>query len=97
MRLTRRIKIQLAIFTVIARGRRLGHGLRLHQAAGDAVRRRALHASPWSCREAGGLYPSGNVTYRGTEVGRSRTCDLTDTGVEAVLSLQLGRRRSRPT
>ena len=40
---------------------------------------------------AGGLYPSGNVTYRGTEVGRvESTCELTDTGVEAVLSLQSG-------
>ena len=41
--------------------------------------------------EAGGLYPSGNVTYRGTEVGRGRiACDLTDTGVDAVLSLNSG-------
>ena len=37
--------------------------------------------------ETGGLYPRGNVTYRGTEVGEVKSVDLTDTGVEAVLSL----------
>jgi phospholipid/cholesterol/gamma-HCH transport system substrate-binding protein len=39
---------------------------------------------------AGGLYPSANVTYRGTEVGRVESVDLTDTGVQAVLSLRSG-------
>ncbi|TPG32566.1 MCE family protein [Mycobacterium hodleri] len=37
---------------------------------------------------AGGLYASGNVTYRGTEVGRVTEVRLTDTGVDAVLSLK---------
>ena len=40
--------------------------------------------------EAGGLYKSGNVTYRGTEVGRVEDVRLTDTGVDAVLSLKSG-------
>jgi phospholipid/cholesterol/gamma-HCH transport system substrate-binding protein len=40
--------------------------------------------------EAAGLYKSGNVTYRGTEVGRVEDVRLTDTGVEAVLSLKSG-------
>jgi phospholipid/cholesterol/gamma-HCH transport system substrate-binding protein len=35
----------------------------------------------------GGLYPSGNVTYRGTEVGRVDSVALTHSGVDAVLSL----------
>jgi phospholipid/cholesterol/gamma-HCH transport system substrate-binding protein len=39
---------------------------------------------------AGGLYSSGNVTYRGTEVGRVESVNLTDTGVDAVLSLKSG-------
>jgi phospholipid/cholesterol/gamma-HCH transport system substrate-binding protein len=39
---------------------------------------------------AGGLYPSGNVTYRGTEVGRVESVNLTNSGVEAVLSLDSG-------
>jgi phospholipid/cholesterol/gamma-HCH transport system substrate-binding protein len=37
--------------------------------------------------EAGGLYPRGNVTYRGVQVGEVKSVELTDTGVSAVLSL----------
>ena len=37
--------------------------------------------------QAGGLYPGGNVTYRGVEVGRVQAVRLTDTGAEAVLQL----------
>ncbi|BBY93363.1 mammalian cell entry protein [Mycobacterium gallinarum] len=37
--------------------------------------------------QAGGLYERGNVTYRGYQVGRVKSVRLTDTGVEAVLSL----------
>ncbi|MGE2735679.1 MCE family protein [Mycolicibacterium vaccae] len=37
---------------------------------------------------AGGLYSSGNVTYRGVKVGRVDRVELTDTGVAATLSLQ---------
>jgi phospholipid/cholesterol/gamma-HCH transport system substrate-binding protein len=36
---------------------------------------------------AGELYRAGNVTYRGVEVGKVSKVQLTDTGVEAVLSL----------
>ena len=39
---------------------------------------------------AGGLYANSNVTYRGTEVGRVADIRLTDTGVDAVLSLRSG-------
>jgi phospholipid/cholesterol/gamma-HCH transport system substrate-binding protein len=39
---------------------------------------------------AGGLYATGNVTYRGVEVGRVDSVALTDTGVDAVLSLKSG-------
>ena len=39
---------------------------------------------------AGELYRAGNVTYRGVEVGRVSKVHLTDTGVEAVLSLKSG-------
>jgi phospholipid/cholesterol/gamma-HCH transport system substrate-binding protein len=38
--------------------------------------------------QAAGLYASGNVTYRGTEVGRVDEVRLTPTGVEAALSLK---------
>ena len=37
--------------------------------------------------EASGLYPRGNVTYRGTEVGQIKKVTLTDAGVQAELSL----------
>ncbi|MET0701610.1 MAG: MlaD family protein [Mycobacterium sp.] len=38
--------------------------------------------------EAGGLYQRANVTYSGSEVGQVEAVHLTDTGVEAVLSLR---------
>lgn len=38
--------------------------------------------------EAGGIYQRGNVTYRGTEVGRIEDVRLTDSGVEATLVLR---------
>ncbi len=37
--------------------------------------------------ESGALYPNSNVTYRGTEVGRVKSVQLTDSGAAAVLSL----------
>ncbi|BBY25714.1 mammalian cell entry protein [Mycobacterium stomatepiae] len=37
---------------------------------------------------AGELYRAGNVTYRGVEVGKVSKVQLSDSGVEAVLSLQ---------
>ena len=37
--------------------------------------------------EAGGLYSRANVTWRGTEVGRVKSVNLTDNGVEAELTL----------
>jgi phospholipid/cholesterol/gamma-HCH transport system substrate-binding protein len=38
--------------------------------------------------EAGGLYERANVTYRGTQVGQVEQVRLTDSGVEAELSLR---------
>jgi phospholipid/cholesterol/gamma-HCH transport system substrate-binding protein len=40
--------------------------------------------------EAAGLYPTGNVTFRGTEVGRIASVHLTNTGVEAELTMRDG-------
>jgi phospholipid/cholesterol/gamma-HCH transport system substrate-binding protein len=36
---------------------------------------------------SGGLYPTSVVTYRGTEIGRVRSVDVTSAGVRAVLTL----------
>ena len=61
---------------------------------------------------SGGLYPTSVVTYRGTEIGRVESVDVTRDGVQAVLNLDseladpvrrhgggaqpLGRRRAVP-
>ncbi|MDT5200196.1 MAG: phospholipid/cholesterol/gamma-HCH transport system substrate-binding protein, partial [Mycobacterium sp.] len=37
--------------------------------------------------QAGGLYPGGNVTYRGVEIGRVQAVRLSQTGAEAVLQM----------
>lgn len=39
---------------------------------------------------SGGLYPTSVVTYRGTEVGKVTSIDVTRTGVRAVLKLDSG-------
>lgn len=39
---------------------------------------------------SGGLYPHSNVTYRGTEIGTVTDMRLTETGVDAELSLDSG-------
>ncbi len=86
MRLNRRIKVQLAIFTVIAvvAGAVMIFGyIKLPAMLFGAGRYTVTVELP----SAGGLYPSGNVTYRGTEVGRVEDVRLTNTGAEAVLSL----------
>jgi phospholipid/cholesterol/gamma-HCH transport system substrate-binding protein len=36
---------------------------------------------------AGGLYPTSVVTYRGTEIGRVRSIDVTQSGVRAILTM----------
>ena len=72
MHLDRRIKIQLAIFTVIAvvadglDGR--SHFMKLPAKLFGVGRYTVTVELP----QTGGLYGSGNVTYRGTEVGRVR-------------------------
>jgi phospholipid/cholesterol/gamma-HCH transport system substrate-binding protein len=38
--------------------------------------------------QSGGLYPSSAVTYRGSEIGRVTSIDVTPDGVRAVLKLQ---------
>ncbi|ORW41765.1 mammalian cell entry protein [Mycobacterium paraense] len=87
MNLDRRIKIQLAVFTVIA------------VTAGAIMIFRYINAPAMlfgvgrytvtlELPRAAGLYPSANVSYRGTEVGHVEKVELTDGGVRAVLSLR---------
>jgi phospholipid/cholesterol/gamma-HCH transport system substrate-binding protein len=85
MRLDRRIKMQLAIFTVIALIAipiMLFGYVKLPEMLGIG-----RYTVTVELPAAGGLYKRGNVTYRGTEVGRIEEVRLTNTGVEALLSL----------
>jgi len=89
MHLHRRVKIQLAIFTIIAvvaLAVMSLHFVKLPAMLFGVGRYTVKMELP----EAGGLYGTGNVTYRGSEVGRVQSVRLTDTGVEAVLSLKSG-------
>ena len=86
--LTRRVFIQLAFFAMVAL---IGGAVMVFKyievPAMFGVGR--YHVTVELPRAAG-LYPSGNVTYRGTEVGRVESVQLTDSGVAAVLSLESG-------
>lgn len=88
MRMTRRIWIQFAVFltvSVVAIVVMTFGYIRVPTLLGIGQYKVTLQLN-----EAGGLYPRANVTYRGTEVGEVDDVKLTDTGVEAVLSLNSG-------
>src|SRR5690242_5133330 len=85
MILTRRILIQMAIFAIIATTAlavMLFGYMRVQDMAGLGQYKVKLELN-----ETGGLYPRSNVTYRGAQVGIVDSVRLTDTGVQAVLSL----------
>lgn len=87
MRLTRRILTQLAIFIAIAAiaiGIMAFNYMNLPNLLFGAGHYRVT----MQLAETGGLYERGNVTYRGTEVGRVESVGLTDSGVVATLSLR---------
>ncbi|MGB3353301.1 MAG: MlaD family protein [Mycobacterium sp.] len=85
MRVTRQMLIQLAIFSVIAvtaLGIMLFGYMRLPALMGIGQYRVTLELP-----ETGGLYERSNVTYRGSQVGIVDSVELTESGVEANLSL----------
>jgi phospholipid/cholesterol/gamma-HCH transport system substrate-binding protein len=87
MYLDRRIKIQLvicAIIALVAGGIMIFGYIRLPATFFGIGRYTVTVQLPSS----GGLYASGNVTYRGTEVGRVTDVHLNRSGVDAVLSLR---------
>lgn len=89
LHLPRRIIVQLAVFSVIALGVltvTFLHFVKLPAMLFGVGRYTVTMQLP----ESGGLYGTGNVTYRGFEVGRVESVRLTDAGVEAVLSLKSG-------
>lgn len=87
MYLTRRIMVQLVIFAVVAivTGVIIVFGYLHLPARLFGVGRYTVTVE---LPEAAGLYQQGNVTYRGTEIGRVEDVKLTRTGVEALLSLK---------
>ncbi|MGE2716766.1 MCE family protein [Mycolicibacterium litorale] len=87
--ITRRIKLQLALFAtvaVVAGGIMVFGYIRVPAMLGFGQ-----YTVTVQLPEAAGLYPTGNVSYRGTTVGRIKDVRLTPNGgVEAVLSLESG-------
>lgn len=87
MILTKRIRIQLIVLTIVAlvAGLVMAFGYirlpRLLFGAGGYEVRVELPA-------AAGLYERANVSYQGTEVGQVKSVGLTDAGVEAVLFMK---------
>ena len=83
--LTRFIKIQLIIFTIltVAAVAVLGlYYLRLPSLAG--VGQYTLYAE---LPRSGGLYATGNVTYRGTQIGKVTEVEPTENGARATMSI----------
>jgi phospholipid/cholesterol/gamma-HCH transport system substrate-binding protein len=87
LHLHRRTVVQLAVFTVITvvSGSIMAFGYVKVPAVWFGV---GQYRVTVELPQAGGLYKTGNVTFRGTEVGRVEEVHLTDTGAEAVLSLR---------
>ncbi|WP_418601821.1 MlaD family protein [Mycolicibacterium sp. SCSIO 43805] len=87
MYLSRRVRLQLAVFgavTLLAGGSMAFYYLRLPSLLFGVGR----YQVTMKLQDAASLYDNANVTYRGTTVGRVTDVRLSDTGVDAVLSLQ---------
>ncbi|MCB0942642.1 MAG: MCE family protein [Mycobacterium sp.] len=84
--LTLRVRIQLAVFAVVALifAAAMAFGYIRVPAMLGIGRYQVTVQLP----RTAGVYPGGNVTFRGAEVGRIKDVRLTDTGVAAVLSLK---------
>ncbi|MGY4098461.1 MCE family protein [Nocardia sp. R16R-3T] len=85
MKLTRFVRIQLAIFSVLT-------VIGLVVMASTYARLPAMfgigrYEVTVELKATGGLYPTANVAYRGTNVGKVREVRLTPTGVDAKLSI----------
>src|SRR5690349_24867626 len=84
--LTRTTRIQLVAFAVIAVGVLAYTGF--HYA--DLVRvvgLRGYYTVQMDLSNSGGIFPNGDVTYRGVSEGRVGTLQLTPTGVIAELNI----------
>lgn len=89
MYLNRQARIQLAIFTVITLVAVTLMTINYMQLPAK-IFGVGRYTVQMELPQAGGLYVTGNVTYRGTEVGRVTAVHLSETGVVAELSLKSG-------
>lgn len=89
MYLNRRARIQLAVFTVIALVALTVMTLDYMQLPAK-IFGIGRYTVKMELPQTGGLYVRGNVTYRGTEVGRVAAIHLSDNGVLVDLSLKSG-------
>jgi len=89
MILNRRILLQLAVFAVVSI---VGGSIMMLRYMGlpNMLFGVGHYRVTVQLPVAAGLYKNGNVTYRGTEVGRVEDVHLTASGVDAVLSLKSG-------
>jgi phospholipid/cholesterol/gamma-HCH transport system substrate-binding protein len=84
--LTRTTRIQLAVFAVLAVVVLAYTGF--HYAnLGRLIGLRGYYTVQLDLANAGGLFPNGDVTYRGVSVGRVGALQLTPTGVIADLNI----------
>jgi phospholipid/cholesterol/gamma-HCH transport system substrate-binding protein len=85
--LTRFIKIQLVLFTILTIIAIVALGwyyLRVPSLKPFEIGRYTLYAD---LPRSGGLYATGNVTYRGTEIGKVTGVEPTETGARATMSI----------
>lgn len=94
MRMTKRVKVQLSIFATVAVT--AGSVMIFGYIKAPAMFGVGRYTVTMQLTQAAGLYESANVTYRGTEVGRVTAVTLTDTGVDATLSLRSDVKILRP-
>ncbi|MQY24636.1 MCE family protein [Nocardia aurantia] len=85
MKLTRFVRNQLIIFSVLTLvGLLVMAGTYVHLPAMFGIGRYGVTVR---LTATGGLYPSANVAYRGTNIGKVTDVRLTPSGVDAVLSI----------
>lgn len=89
MRLTRKTKLQLAVFLLVSLAF-AGYMLIVYIDVPRLLFNTGHYTVRMQLPESAGLYQRGNVTYEGTEVGRVEDIALTKTGVVATLSLKDG-------
>jgi phospholipid/cholesterol/gamma-HCH transport system substrate-binding protein len=88
MKLTRFVRNQLIIFSVLTLvGLIVMAGAYIHLPAMFGIGRYGVTVR---LTATGGLYPSANVAYRGTNIGKVTDIRLTPAGVDAVLSIDSG-------